>query len=199
MINKVILKVKGGIKKASLVCEDRVNGYIEKVRDFAKNEVVKIPWSCSFASTPVKFHRIKMSINSDAGIRENIDDEEEAALIKFENGETIIHILTIYKTAIEDYKSAWTTVHYATASGAAGGTGFILIGVFIAFYCCYKCKGSSLAPTAPMMDLVMAEKDKILAPDVRRMEDFPYHDRVYPALTYAGLQDRSLIYPSPDE
>jgi hypothetical protein len=51
MINKVILKVKGGIKKASLVCEDDVNGYIEKVRDFAENETIEIPWSCSIAST----------------------------------------------------------------------------------------------------------------------------------------------------
>jgi hypothetical protein len=201
MINKVILKVKGGIKMASLVCEDKVNGYVEKVRNFSENETIEIPWSCSIASTPVKFHRLKVSINSDVDIRESIENEAEAALIKFENGETIIHLPAIYAPAIEDFKQAWTSVNYATAGSAAGGSSLFLIAFTASVYCCYKCNRRNKTPSAPRMKIVMTEKEKVLSPEERRMQEFPFHDRVFPQaqIGYAGLQDHSFINPSPDQ
>jgi hypothetical protein len=70
LIDRVILCVKGGITRASIVCEDEVNRYISRVRDFRENETISILWSCSMASTLVHFFRVTISINLDMGVKE---------------------------------------------------------------------------------------------------------------------------------
>jgi hypothetical protein len=142
-----------------------------------------------------------VTINSDVGIRESIEDEEEAAVIKFENGETIFHLPAIYAPAIEDVKQACTTVHSITAGSAVGGSTLLLIAVGITIFFCYRCKRGNMNTTAPRMDIVMTEKEKALTPEERRMQEFPYHQRSYPQMQigYAGLSDCSYISPSPDQ
>jgi hypothetical protein len=74
------------------VCEDSEKGYTTKPRDFAENETVAIPWSCSVASTPVHIFRIKITVNKDVGVKEDIENEEEIAVMAFENGESILEL-----------------------------------------------------------------------------------------------------------
>jgi uncharacterized membrane protein len=71
-----------------------------------------------------------MTVNEDVGIKEDIENEEEVAVMTFKNGETILDLNPIYRpafVALEEAKEGYNSI----IGGSTGGGSFLFIIIII--------------------------------------------------------------------
>jgi hypothetical protein len=163
MINKIKLSVKGGIKKASIVCEDDKNGLVSKLRDFKEDEVVEIPWSCSFQTLTVRISSVRMMVLEMTNIREAAENHQSIATMKFENGKTIMNVTDNYlgsTQAINDaFEENLTNAETGWIIGGAILGALLLTGVSV--FSCYKYWSSRRTLTAGPLRMEMDTLEKL--------------------------------------